>query len=313
MIRVENISKYFGAKRALHQLSFRVQAGEIVGLVGKNGAGKSTTLNILSAQTLPSEGDVFIDGVSVTESPLAVRARLGFLPEVPPLYREMTVLGYLEYAGRLRRLTRRQAGELAAAVIAETDLEEVVGERLKNLSRGFQQRVGIAQAIVHRPPVVLLDEPMAGLDPLQIVQIRDLIVGLRQRHTVIFSSHILSEITHVCDRVILIDEGSIKAVGTESELRERLGERHSLSLVVKGDGTRLPQLLREIAGLTVDSVAPQGDDCVQARLICLGDVREQVSRACVEGGLGLVELKREQDSLEDLFLNLIVPEEVPVR
>ena len=313
MIRVENLSKSYGAKPALRGLSFQVEPGEIVGLVGKNGAGKSTVLKILSAQMLPSGGEVFVDGISVQEFPREVRARIGYLPETAPLYREMTVASYLKFVGRLRDIPAAGIGAAIAGVARETGLEEVIGERLGGLSRGYQQRVGIAQAMIHKPPAILLDEPMAGLDPLQIVQIRDLIMSLRKRHTVLFSSHILSEITNVCDRVILIDDGVVRAVGSEAKLRETLGGARRLSLLVKGSRAKLVNAVKSIPGLELDSLLPDGKDRLRAELLGEKDLRQALSKACVDAGLGLLELKSAQGGLEGLFLQLLQPRGGPAK
>ena len=309
MIQVENLTRYYGVKRALHGLTFRVRQGEIVGLVGKNGAGKSTALKILSGQMLPSAGDVRIDGISVPEEPHAVRARIGYLPEVAPLYREMSVRGYLAFVARLRNVPGAQVAGRVAAVCEEMGLSEMGGERLGELSKGFQQRVGIAQATIHEPPVILLDEPMAGLDPLQIVHIRDLIVSLRKRHTVLFSSHILSEITHVCDRVILIDEGAVRAEGAEAELRKSMTAGRRISLLVRGSERKLTSVLKRVGGLREESRMRTGKNQLHVWLAGKEDKREALSKACVEAGLGLLELKGDQDGLEDLFVQLLQPDE----
>ena len=305
MIRIDNLTKYYGSNRALNGLSFRIRRGEIVGLVGKNGAGKSTALKILSGQVLPSAGEVFIDGISVPDDPRAVRARIGYLPEVAPLYREMTVRGYLGFAARLRGMERGAVEARIGEVSRETGLEDAAGERLGKLSKGYQQRVGIAQAMIHRPPVILLDEPMAGLDPLQIVQIRDLIVSLRKRHTVLFSSHILSEITQVCDRVILIDDGAVRAEGAEAELRRQASRPQQLSLLVRGPEKKLDSALKKIAGLREASRRRHEGDQWRLKLDVREDVREKLSKACLQAGLGLLELKGEHDGLEALFLDLL--------
>lgn len=305
MIAIEGLSKYFGETRALKDLSFEVATGEIIGLVGKNGAGKSTVLKILSAQMLPSAGRVWIDNVSVTEQPQAVRARLGYLPEVAPLYRDMSVAGYLQFAGRLRQIPKERIQEKLTAVAEETGLTHVLGERVSGLSRGYQQRVGIAQAMIHRPPVVLLDEPMGGLDPLQIVQIRDLIQQMRGHHTVLFSSHILSEITNICDRVILIDQGAVRAEGTEEALRRDLSPWRRLLVVVRGKSDQVRKTLGGIRGVTVKSMTESQGNVVQARLAVEEDVRAEIGKACSSGGLGLLEMRSEADGLEDLFLQLV--------
>jgi len=305
MIRISNLTKYYGTKRALNRLDLTVESGEIVGLVGKNGAGKSTALKILSCQLLPTEGDVNVDGVSVTQHPEAVRRRIGYLPEQPPLYPEMTVTGYLEFCARLRGVSKAEVAERREAVMGETGLTGVGTERLSGLSRGFQQRVGIAQAIIHQPDVVLLDEPMSGLDPLQIVQIRELIRSLRKRHTVLFSSHILSEITNVCDRVALIDQGALKAEGTEEALRESLSQRQRLFLLVRGEAAAVRGLLGGMERVKLEALEVRAQGVVEAHLRTQGDVRESLSRACHQAGLGLLELRSERHGLEELFVELL--------
>ena len=307
MIQVSELSKYYGEIQALERCSFRVPKGEIVGLVGKNGAGKTTALRILSGQMLPSAGEVEVDGQALSAGGHAIRARIGYLPETPPLYPEMSVAAYLSFACRLKRIERARVATRIGKVIRSTGLEGMAEHRLGTLARGYRQRVGIAQAIVHDPPVVLLDEPMSGLDPLQIVQIRDLILSLKPRHTVLFSSHILSEVTQICDRVILLDDGTVKAQGTEANLRRELLQRRTLSLAVRGDADELRQALGAIEGIAVEvrpSVgAPEG--VVEARIVNEDDVRERVSRLCVEAGLGLLELREERHGLEELMLQLL--------
>lgn len=305
MIRAAGLTKYFGARKALDALSFTIEAGEIVGLVGKNGAGKSTVLRILSCQLLPTEGDVTIDGLSVTESPHEVRKRIGYLPELPPLYPEMSAHGYLAFAAGLRKLPRAELQRCCRLAMQETGLLEVANEPLGNLSRGFQQRVGIAQAIVHQPKLVLLDEPMAGLDPLQIAQMRDLIRSLRKRHTVLFSSHILSEITNVCDRVILIDQGRVRAEGSERALRKEFHQRRRLFLRLRGEKARVDAVVGSLAGLTIASSRAEDDGTVALTLEFTTDLREPLSRACVDAGLGLLELRSERHDLEELFVQLL--------
>ena len=311
MIKAEGLTKYFGANKALDGLSLTVAPGETVGLVGRNGAGKSTALRILSCQLLPSGGEVRIGGVSTVDDPHTVRGRIGFLPETPPLYPEMTVHDYLGFAAALRRLTPAQAGPARREAMAETGLEHVAGERLGNLSRGYQQRVGIAQAIIHRPDVLLLDEPMAGLDPLQIIQIRNLVQGLKGRHTVLFSSHNLSEITKICDRIILIEKGRVRAEGREQELWEAYHHRLRLTLRVRGEPARAESLAKGVEGVTVESALAGGEGLTTLTVSAEPDARETLSRTLVEGGLGLVEMRTDSHGLEDLFIALVAGEETP--
>jgi ABC-2 type transport system ATP-binding protein len=308
MIEVRDLGKSYRDVQALRGISFRVARGEIVGLVGKNGAGKSTTLTILSGQLLPSAGDARIDGHSVVEAPLEVRRRIGYLPEVPPLYPEMTARGYLRFAAQLRGLGAQQARTRVEEVIARTGLEPVAHRPMRGLSRGYQQRVGIAQAIVHNPPVLLLDEPMAGLDPLQIVQIRELIRSLKAEHTQLFSSHILAEVTQVCDRIVLIDQGQVKAQGSEAELRQTLLRGKTLVATVMGSRERLLTALQALPGLSTRVEPGREPGTVTAHITAgpaAGDPREHVSRACAQAGLPLLELRSEHQGLEELFLILL--------
>lgn len=308
MIEVRHLRKSYREVQALQGIRFSVAKGEIVGLVGRNGAGKSTTLKILSGQLLPSAGDAAIDGCSVVEDPLAVRRRIGYLPEVPPLYPEMTPRSYLLFAARLRGLAASQARSRVADVIHRTGLEPVAARPMRGLSRGYQQRVGIAQAIVHNPPVLLLDEPMAGLDPLQIVQIRELIRSLKADHTQLFSSHILAEVTNVCDRIVLIDGGQVKAEGSESDLRKASLHSRTLVATVLGDRQKLLEALQSLSGLSAVVEPGREAGTVTARItaeVAPGDPRERVSRACAAAGLALLELRQEEQGLEALFLLLL--------
>lgn len=305
MIEATQVCKYFGETKALDNLDFNIEAGEIVGLVGKNGAGKSTALRIFSCQLIPSSGTVRVDGISLEDHPREVRRRIGFLPEEPPLYREMSVQSYLEFAAGLHGLSSSEARKRTHAVMGETSLEDVARERLGNLSRGYRQRVGIAQAIVHDPKLVLLDEPMAGLDPLQISQARDLIKSLGKRHTVLFSSHILSEITNVCDRVILIDEGKVRAEGSEDALWERFHHHRRITMKVRGARAAIEKALKSVHGITLKNTQPEEDGVHALTLEAQGEVREQLSAACVNAKLGLLEIRTERHGLEDLFVRLI--------
>jgi ABC-2 type transport system ATP-binding protein len=307
MIRVENLSKAYGERMALDRCSFRVPAGHIVGLVGKNGAGKTTALRVLSGQLLPTEGEVWIGDHALSQEGIAIRARIGYLPEMPPLYPEMTVEGYLAFCCRLRGVDSNQVSARVKDVAGRTGLQGAETQRLGTLARGYRQRVGIAQAIVHDPPVVLLDEPLSGLDPLQIVQIRDLILALKPRHTVLFSSHILSEVTQVCDSVVLLDQGMVKAEGSEEQLRQEMLQRRTLKLLVRGDAQALTRALQPLAGNEVKVRPAHGGAAglVEAEITGKDDLREKASKLCVEAGLGLLELREERHGLEALMLQLL--------
>ena len=311
MIEATELTKFFGDKKALDALSLKVETGETVGLVGRNGAGKSTILRILSCQLLPSSGEVRIGGAVTAEDPQAVRAKIGFLPENAPLYPEMTVKDYLAFAAGIRRVPADRIDSARDEAMAGTGLQEVAHERLGNLSRGFQQRVGIAQAIVHRPELVLLDEPMAGLDPLQITEIRALIQGLKGRHTVLFSSHNLREITKICDRIILIDKGRVRVEGTEPELWQTLHHRLHLVLLLRGAPDKAVSIAEGVEGIEVESSGTEGEGIVRLEVSADAEAREKLSQALVRGGLGLLEMRAEHHGLEDLFYRLMETPETP--
>jgi ABC-2 type transport system ATP-binding protein len=307
MIQVDRLTKSYGATRALDGLSFDARAGEILGLVGKNGAGKSTVLKILSGQLLPSSGTARVDGLDVIEDSLAVRRRIGYLPETPPLYPEMTVRAYLAYCAGLRGVDAAQAAERLPEVLGVAGLDSVADATLRSLSRGYQQRAGIAQAIVHDPAVVLLDEPMAALDPLQIVQTRELIRNLKDRHTVLFSSHILGEITSLCDRIVLIDRGRVRAQGTEAELWALRSKTKVLLVRLRAQPEAALKALKGVRGADV-TPAPQAHATAGEtwlRVAHADDVRERISRVCADAGLGLLELRPEESGLEDLFVQIV--------
>jgi ABC-2 type transport system ATP-binding protein len=222
VIEITDLHKYYGERRAIGPLSCSIAAGEVVGLLGLNGAGKTTTLRILACDLLPSSGSVTVDGIDVVERPHEVRSRIGYLPDTPPLYPEMTVRAYLHFAARLRGMSRADAERRVPEVEELTELGDVANDPIASLSHGFKQRVGIAQAIVHRPRLLVLDEPITGLDPVQIVEMRELLRSLKGDHTILLSSHILSEISETCDRILVIKDGQIAAAGTETELTSKL-------------------------------------------------------------------------------------------
>ena len=223
MIQVEGLTKYYGAQAAIRDLTFHIDKGEVIGFLGLNGAGKSTTLRVLGCVLLPTAGRVEIDGFDVTRDPHEIRKRIGFLPDTPPLYNEMTVAGYLRFVAELRGVPSADAATRVDRVCEQTALGDVADDTIGTLSHGYRQRVGVAQALVHNPSLLILDEPTSGLDPVQIVEMRQLIRSLRGAHTILLSSHILSEISQTCDRLLVIQAGEIVAQGSEQELAKRLG------------------------------------------------------------------------------------------
>ena len=314
MIEIQELYKYYGDRRAIGPLSTRIEQGEVVGLLGLNGAGKTTTLRVLACDLLPTSGSVRVAGFDVVESPDAVRAKVGYLPDRPPLYEDMTVREYLGYAARLRNVPKGDVKRRVADVEDLTELGQVGGQLIGSLSHGFKQRVGIAQAIVHGPELFVLDEPISGLDPVQIMEMRELVRGLRGAHTVVVSSHILTEISETCDRILVIDDGKIAWSGTEAELSatQKEGMRVALTLHAGGGSSqatadRARAALSVLAGvrdIEVLEPAEAGEGIASLRVAITSDVREEVGRCLVQAGLGILELSREKE-LESMFLQLL--------
>jgi ABC-2 type transport system ATP-binding protein len=312
VIEVVDLYKYYGERRAVGPLSFSIEAGEIVGLLGLNGAGKTTTLRILACDLLPSSGMVRVDGLDVVENPHEVRSKVGYLPDVPPLYADMTVRAFLHFAARLRGLGKAEADKRVAEVIESVALGDVQEMLISALSHGYKQRVGIAQAIVHKPRLLVLDEPISGLDPVQIVEMRDLLRSLKGEHTILLSSHILSEISETCDRILVIREGTIAASGTEAELSAKFTQRKQVEITVRGDEAKAREVLEGVSGVvSVEAIdaTETGEGVLAYRVESEGDVREALCKALIEAGVGLLEVRRGERELETVFLELAGPAE----
>lgn len=307
MIVVDQVSKYYGAHRAVTDLSFEIAAGECVGFLGLNGAGKSTTLRLLACLSLPTSGRIRVRGLDVVEHPHEIRKLIGYLPDTPPLYGEMTIDEFLAHAGALRGLSGADLSKRKQRVLEQCSLTDVAGATIATLSHGYRQRVGIAQAIIHGPALVILDEPIQGLDPVQIVEMRKLIAQLRGEHTILLSTHILTEIERTCDRILMLHRGRIAAVGTEQELEARLRGTERLELSVRGDAAALRAALAGVTGaseLEVNAAEP-GAPVLRATLrVAAPEVAEAVSRAVVSANLGLLALHPVKSGLESVFLEL---------
>lgn len=313
MIVVDSVSKYYGSHAAVRDLDFKIEEGECVGFLGLNGAGKSTTLRLLSCLALPTSGRIRVRGLDVEDQPHEIRKLIGYLPDKPPLYPEMRVAEFLRFAGRLRRMSKADVEARLPAVLATTGLEEVAEQTIGTLSHGYQQRVGIAQAVVHRPALLILDEPIQGLDPVQIVEMRQLIRSLRGEHTILLSSHILSEIERTCDRILMLHRGRIVGQGTEDELVARMHAQPAtyrdalpqswVQLEVRGTEDAVRAALA-IDGLEVVEVQASGDGLLEVRVKSGTDLRELIAMRLVQAGVGLLELKRTSSALEDVFVSL---------
>jgi ABC-2 type transport system ATP-binding protein len=302
--------KFYGGIRALGPVTFEINDGETVGFLGLNGAGKTTALRILACDLRPSAGTIEVGGVDAVADPHEVRKRIGFLPETPPLYTDMIVSDYLRFAGELRGMSKAAVKRRLPEVLEITDIGEVANDPIGNLSHGFRQRVGVAQAIVHEPKFLILDEPTRGLDPVQIVEMRNLIHDLKQNHTVLISSHILTEISQTCDRLLVLGRGKILGVGSEQDLASSESEIRQVSVTIRppsGDDPKgqIRSVLAAVDG--VKSVADpyeQGGGLLFA-LSTTKDCRAEVSRAVVLAKLDLLKLDYARSELENTFIRLV--------
>lgn len=307
MIEVTDLTKKYGNHVAVDHLSFKVEKGQIYGFLGPNGAGKSTTMNMLTGYLAATEGKVTINGKDIQKEPEEARKSIGYLPELPPLYTEMTVAEYLKFVAELKKVPRQERGRQIEEVMEMTRITDMSGRLIKNLSKGYRQRVGLAQAILGYPEVIILDEPTVGLDPKQIIEIRDLIKRLGETHTIILSSHILSEVSAVCDHIMIIAHGKLVASDSPEGLERLMSGSGELKLEVKGDSEQILNILNALEQVEAVHMAGPGENG-SVKLSVLSkedaDVREQVFFALAEAGLPIMELRRIKKSLEDIFLEL---------
>ncbi len=307
MIEVSGLSKRFGEVQALSNVTFTVPKGQIVGFLGANGAGKTTTMDIMCGCIGADEGSVKISGFDITEQPIEAKRRLGYLPDIPPLHLEMRVADFITYSAKIHRLASASIPKKVSEVIELLSLGDVRGRIIGNLSKGFRQRVALAQAIVHDPEVLVLDEPTEGLDPNQILHIRDLIKSLAGQHTIILSSHILSEVQNTCDHIIIIHKGSIVQQGTKEELSSHLQSEHLYRLRVGANSSKLASVLTAVPGVTMANIINQDDHELEfgiGRDNELQLVVETVARQVLDGGYGLREISAKTRSLEEVFFQV---------
>lgn len=307
MIEVTNLTKKYGDNVAVDHLSFRVEKGQIYGFLGPNGAGKSTTMNMITGYIAPTEGTVVIDGRDIQKEPEEARRRIGYLPEMPPLYMEMTVEEYLSFASQLKKIPRADQKARIEKGMEMTGILEVRGRLIRNLSKGYRQRVGLAQAVLGDPEVIILDEPSVGLDPKQIIEIRDLIRGLGKEHTVILSSHILSEVSAICDHIMIISHGHLVASDSPEGLRKLMSGSMELQLTVRGGKEELAEALAGLEGIaSMESMTAPREDFARVKVVPRDntDVREEIFYALAGARLPVMEMAVSEKSLEDIFLEL---------
>ncbi len=308
MITVEHLTKYYGDHLAVDDLSFEIDEGHVYGFLGPNGAGKSTTMNIMTGCLSATAGSIRIDGYDIFEQPQQAKKLIGYLPEQPPLYMNESPLEYLRFVGEAKGLHGAALAEQIEEVVRQTGIEPVKHRRISALSKGYKQRVGIAQALLGNPRVIILDEPTVGLDPIQIIEIRDLIRELGKEHTVIFSSHILSEVQTICDRILMIAHGRLVAFGSPEDLEQQMASAGELLIAADTEEQILCQILTRIEHVgeiqVKETAAGYPVVCMKAEQGDIYETSRVVYRACVSEGIDLLELSVKKASLEDVFLEL---------
>ena len=310
MIEVQSLTKRYGPVTAVSDVTFRVEAGEILGFLGPNGAGKTTTMRVITGYMPATEGKVIVAGHDVFEQPVQAKRHTGYLPETPPLYPEMTVREYLNFVARIKAVPRREVRDRVDGVMKKTWVADMADRHCGKLSKGYRQRVGLAQAIIHNPDVLVLDEPTAGLDPKQIIETRQLIRELGGTHTIVLSTHILPEVSQTCQRVVIISKGRVVAVDTPANLTARLRGAETMFLQIAGPAESIEAALSGVEGVTRVAATPAREGLVEVEVDSERgrDVRRELAATIVTSGWGLLELRPMRMSLEDIFLSLTTEE-----
>ena len=313
MIQVDSLIKRYGNHTAVDHLSFEVKKGQIYGFLGPNGAGKSTTMNIITGYIAAGSGTVKINDYDILKEPEEAKKCIGYLPEIPPLYTDMTVWEYLLFVAELKKVPKKERKTHVQEIIEKIQISEVKDRLIKNISKGFKQRVGLAQALIGYPEVLILDEPMVGLDPKQIIEMRDLIKSLSKDHTIILSSHILSEVSAVCDHILIISKGKLAASGSPQELQEMMQVKSEIELVVLGEREDVEEVLNKIKKIDsyqIESAEEEGSVMIRVGTVDNADIRKELSVALSGAGMPILSMNRIEKSLEDIFLELTESEEV---
>lgn len=308
MIEVKNITKKYGSFVALDDVSFKIKEGEIVGLLGPNGAGKSTTMNIITGFIEQTQGEVIVDGFDILKKPKKVKKEIGYMPEGVPLYTDLTVKEFVTYMAELKKVSKKERKEKVEKIMKETGLTEVQRKVIKNLSRGYKQRVSLAGALVGEPKILILDEPTVGLDPKQITEIRELIKKLGKKHTVILSSHILSEVSQICNKVIIINKGKIVAVDTPENLEEKVSDSNSIYVTVEDKEKKIDKVKKELKDLQEMKIIKENEDGTKEYMLTAKkgvDLRKSIFEVFAKEDITIFEMKKADSTLEDAFMKII--------
>lgn len=308
MIRVNNVTKKYGNFIAVEDINFQIEEGEIIGLLGPNGAGKSTTMNMITGYIEPSEGEIIIGGHDILKNPNKAKAQIGYMPESVPLYQDLTVKEFVSYMADLKKVSKTEKKEKVKEALEKTNLVEVSNKLIKNISRGYKQRISLAGALVTNPKILILDEPTVGLDPKQITEIRELIKSLEGKHTIILSSHILSEVSQICKKVIIINKGKIVAIDTPQNLENKTNQGNIIKLIIEDPNSKIIELAKTINGIKqIDFVKDNEDGTKEYKIICDEkiDIRREIFGKCAKEQMTIFELKKSEATLEDAFMKLI--------
>ena len=308
MITVKNVCKKYGSFVAVDNISFEINDGEIIGLLGPNGAGKSTTMNMLTGFIEPTSGEILISGFDISKKSKKAKANIGYMPENVPLYKDLTVKEFISYMAELKYVKGKDKKNMVADIMAKTNLTDVQNKLIKNLSRGYKQRVSMAGALVGNPKILILDEPTVGLDPKQITEIRELIKSLAKDHTVIISSHILSEISQMCKKVIILNKGKLIAIDTPENLENKVSKNNVILVTVEDSENKIKNVVKEIPEITEIKLIKKNDDnTIQYSLTAKenSDIRKIVFEKFAKEGITIFELKKSETTLEDAFIDLI--------
>ena len=308
MIEVKNVTKKYGNFEAVKNINFKIEDGEIIGLLGPNGAGKSTTMNMLTGYIEQTEGEIIIDGYDMLKKPKKAKKEIGYMPEGVPLYTDLTVKEFVNYMADIKKVDKKQKKEKIEKILKETGLEDVKGKLIKNLSRGYKQRTSMAGALVGKPKILILDEPTVGLDPKQITEIRELIKELGKTHTVILSSHILSEVSQICSKVIIINKGEIVAVDTPENLEKKVSMNNNIYVTVEDNENKITNITSNIEGIKKVELISQNDDGTKKYVLEVDkdvDLRKVIFAEFAKENITIFEMKKADVTLEDAFMKLI--------